>query len=237
MGMKRKHCDDASPASISSSGFVSTPDAQSPARFPHSMDGAMDIVLDSQAAPRSNGWDFTRAHRVKPSDWGNRTHKRVRDNRPDERAVHGTTTWEALREQSAYYHTENTMHKLFIAQRQNAHASPIPSEPQPPTQPAVTVSKPQKSTLHSFWNISAPPAQAPIFSYQATYAQHNEHRPRCEDCDAQLEAEEGGMDIDMDMDGVEGASSWACHSCGRNVCGMCAVVGDARHCLPCVTHG
>ena len=83
MGIKRKHFDDASPTSISSSGAVSIPD------FPLSMDGAMDMEMDTQSVPRSNGWDFARAHRTKPGDWGNRTQKRVRDNRPDERAIHG----------------------------------------------------------------------------------------------------------------------------------------------------
>lgn len=89
MGLKRKHFDDASPTSISSFGAVSTPDAQSPTHFPLSMDGAMDMEMDTQSIPRSNGWDFARAHRTKPGDWGNRTQKRVRDNRPDERAIHG----------------------------------------------------------------------------------------------------------------------------------------------------
>ena len=89
MGLKRKHFDDASPTSISSFGAVSTPDAQSPTHFPLSMDGAMDMEVDTQNIPRSNGWDFARAHRTKPGDWGNRTQKRVRDNRPDERAIHG----------------------------------------------------------------------------------------------------------------------------------------------------
>ena len=41
----------------------------------------MDMEVDTQNIPRSNGWDFARAHRTKPGDWGNRTQKRVRDNR------------------------------------------------------------------------------------------------------------------------------------------------------------
>ncbi len=86
MGSKRKRADDASPISISSFGAVSTPDAQSPTPYLQ-FDGAMD--MDTDAAPRSNGWDFTSASRVKCSDWGLRTRKRVRDNRPDERAIHG----------------------------------------------------------------------------------------------------------------------------------------------------
>lgn len=90
MGIKRKHFDDASPTSLSSSGPLSTPDAQSPAHLAHGADATMDMDMDSDAPPRTTSWDFTRAHRVKASDWGNRTRKRVRDNRPDERAIHGT---------------------------------------------------------------------------------------------------------------------------------------------------
>ncbi|KAF1933896.1 uncharacterized protein M421DRAFT_107430 [Didymella exigua CBS 183.55] len=216
MGIKRKHFDDASPTSISSFGAVSTPDAQSPTRSPHGPNVAMDIEVES--ALRSNGWDFTCAQRTKSSDWGNRTRKRVRDNRPDERAIH-----------------ENTVHKLFFAQRQS-HASPVRSVPAD-AQSALTVTKPQKSTLHSFWNIAAPPVQTPIFSYQTPHAQIGWQGPRCEDCDARLEVEEGRMDIDMDMDGMGNEGAFACRECGRSVCGTCAVVGDVRTCLQCATCG
>ncbi|KAF2632815.1 hypothetical protein BU25DRAFT_330395 [Macroventuria anomochaeta] len=230
MGVKRKHIDDASPTSISSFGAVSTPNAQSPIRFPQGLNGTMDMEMDTESTPRSNGWNFMRAHRVKSSDWGNRTRKRVRDNRPDERAIHGRRTM--------FFNTarDNTVHKLFLAQRQHPHASPIPSDLLP-AQPAIVVSKPQKSTLHSFWNISAPPAQAPLFSYHTTQQQDAAQGPRCEDCDARLEVDEGGMDVDMDMDGAGCASVFVCCECGRSVCGTCAVVGDKRHCLQCATHG
>jgi hypothetical protein len=90
MGIKRKHFDDASPTSLSSSGFVSTPDAQSPTRFPQGLDGTVDMEMDADPTVRSNGWDFSRAQRTKSSDWGLRTRKRVRDNRPDERVIQGT---------------------------------------------------------------------------------------------------------------------------------------------------
>ena len=87
MGIKRKHTDDASSTSNSSFGTVSTPDAQSPVSFSR-FDGVME--MDNASLPQSNGWNFARAHRVKSGDWGNRTRKRVRDNRPDERSIHGT---------------------------------------------------------------------------------------------------------------------------------------------------
>ena len=85
MGCKRKHSFDDSPLSISSFGAVSTPGAQSPPCSSLHQYAPMDM----DAQPRSNGWDFMSASRVKSSDWGNRTSKRVRDNRPDERAIHG----------------------------------------------------------------------------------------------------------------------------------------------------
>ncbi|KAJ4406265.1 hypothetical protein N0V91_004719 [Didymella pomorum] len=180
MGVKRKHFDDASPTSISSSGFVSTPDTQSPTRFPQGLDGSMDMELDTETTSKTNGWDFSRAQRTKNSDWGLRTRKRVRDNRPDERVIQ-----------------ENTVQKLFLAQRQ-PH-TPIPSIHEAPP---LTVTKPQKSTLHSFWTITVTPVQSPIFSYHTTASQSIESGPRCEDCDAQLDTEEG-MDIDMDMGGMD----------------------------------
>jgi hypothetical protein len=86
MGLKRKHSSDDSPLSISSFGAVSTPDAQSPMSFFKGHDKMMET--DTYSNSRSNGWDFMSASRVKSSDWGNRTHKRVRDNRPDEQAIH-----------------------------------------------------------------------------------------------------------------------------------------------------
>lgn len=87
MAFKRKRSDDDSPLSVSSySGAVSTPEAQSPTPFPQSFYGSMDVDVDTT---RSNGWDFASASRVKSSDWGNRTRKRFRDNRPDERSIHG----------------------------------------------------------------------------------------------------------------------------------------------------
>jgi hypothetical protein len=247
MGIKRKHFDDASPTSMSSFGAVSTPDAQSPTRFPQGLDGTADMDMDIEPTHRTNIWDFSRAQRTKSSDWGLRTRKRVRDNRPDERAIHGM----CLPPTASFGHTllisgdilpdaqtnrepENTVHKLFLAQRQNPHASP---DPVPTTQPALTVTKPQKSTLHSFWNIAAPPVQTPLFSYQTPLSQAGGAGPRCEDCDARLGVEEAGMDIDMDVDGMGDEGTFSCSECGRNVCGTCAVVGDVRRCLQCATHG
>jgi hypothetical protein len=83
MGSKRKRCMDDSPLSVSSYTW-STPETQSPIPFPHDA-----MQMDVDACSRNNGWDFANASRVKSSDWGNRTRKRFRDNRPDERSIHG----------------------------------------------------------------------------------------------------------------------------------------------------
>ena len=59
----------------------------------------------------------------------------------------------------------------------------------------------------------------------------------CEDCETTLSTQDsdtcmGGMD-GGEMDGA----NYACRSCGREVCGTCAVVevGDGRECLQCRT--
>ncbi|XP_014559223.1 hypothetical protein COCVIDRAFT_92257 [Bipolaris victoriae FI3] len=208
MGCKRKHSSDDSSLSISSFGAVS----------PKTLDASMDL----DAYPRSNGWDFMSAGRVKNSDWGNRTCKRVRDNRPDERAIH-----------------ENTLNKLFSAQRNHRDITAPTSHSLSSQQSTLAISKPQKSTLHSFWKeLPAPPVQ-PIFSMPVQLAQSSSPLARCDDCDTPLQSEYDSMDIDMDADlegSVEG-SSFACNDCGRNVCGTCAVVSATRHCLQCATTG
>ncbi|CAO2657127.1 Nn.00g032530.m01.CDS01 [Neocucurbitaria sp. VM-36] len=220
MALKRKRSVDDSPLSISSFGAVSTPEAQSPTPFPHGFDGSMDLDVDT--ASRPNAWDFMSASRVKNSDWGNRTRKRFRDNRPDERAIH-----------------ENTLNKLFAAQRQHPDASPIPSETLPPQQPSQAAVKPQKSTLHSFWKqLPAPPVQ-PLSFAVPTPVQQEMAQGRCEDCDTLLRSDNESMDVDVDMDmgGAVASSSFACSDCGKSVCGTCAVVSNRRHCLQCATSG
>ena len=91
MAHKRKRSADISPISLSSFGTMATPEAQSPASFPHSYADSME--LDSAAQRSNSGWDFSSVGRVKTSggsgDWSVRTRKRVRDNRPDERVIHG----------------------------------------------------------------------------------------------------------------------------------------------------
>lgn len=86
---KRKRSVDDSPLSVSSYNAFSTPEAQSPIPFPDNFNGSSHMDIDSSS--RHNGWDFASASRVKSGDWGNRTRKRVRDNRPDEQSIHRKT--------------------------------------------------------------------------------------------------------------------------------------------------
>lgn len=213
--VKRKRSNDDSPLSISSYGTVSTPAAQSPTPF-QSFDGAMDVDVDT--FPRYNGWDFASASRTKNSDWGNRTRKRFRDNRPDAHTIH-----------------ESTLDKLFAAQRTHPNASPVEVD----TEPAPAVSKPQKSTLHSFWKQLPAPVQAVNQVAQSLQADSQSQLPRCEDCDTLLQSVSDSMDVDVDVDmgGAVESNPFACADCGKTVCGICAVVSTKRHCLQCATSG
>ncbi|KAF2009329.1 hypothetical protein BU24DRAFT_428866 [Aaosphaeria arxii CBS 175.79] len=230
MGFKRKRSTlDDSPLSMSSFASLNTPEAQSPTPIPHALHSIMDI--DPQSQPYTDpaarfgpvkDW-FAHAQRVKASDLGCRTRKRFRDNRPDERTIH-----------------EITMNKLFCAQRNLPNASPIPSLPQYPGVETQSVPV-QKSTLHSFWKISAPPVQ-PTQSPPVHVQQHHEatlqawDTPRCEDCDSVLQAADG-MSVDIDMDSDAHGCQFACNECGRKICASCAVVSNHRHCLQCATAG
>ncbi|KAF2704896.1 hypothetical protein K504DRAFT_471862 [Pleomassaria siparia CBS 279.74] len=248
MASKRKRSSDDSPLSASSSSFFArTPDSLSPAPFPYS--NAMDIDASSSSSSSSSsstctggipsnktaGFDFGKRswglQVTRVDDVGGRTRKRFRDNRPDESVVH-----------------QKTMHILFSAQqRAHAHSSiPVPVQSVPATPPPdAPPSKPQKSTLHSFWNLPAPPVTLP----PPTISQPS-LGPHCEDCDAPLNCSEDAYSMDVDMD-VEmnggssgsgrgtggGGGEFACNDCGRSICGTCAVVSKTRHCLQCATTG
>ena len=87
MGFKRKRSVDESPVSVSSFSSCATPEAQSPTPTPNGFNNTMEIDAPMS---RGTGWDFSNLGRVKSGDWGMRTRKRHRDNRPDERVIHGT---------------------------------------------------------------------------------------------------------------------------------------------------
>ncbi|RMZ69359.1 orf21 [Pyrenophora seminiperda CCB06] len=217
MGFKRKHSTEDASLSIASFRAFSISDTHP---IPECCDAMTN--MECQSTSRTNAWDFASANRVKSGEWGNRTRKRVRDSRPDERAIH-----------------ENTLNKLYAAQRHHASASPmlcdtttpLPVEQQQP------MSKPQKCTLHAFWKeLPAPPVQ-PISSSLPT--QQEQKLPRCDDCDTPLQSGSDSMDVEMDMDLGDAleTSPFACSDCGKNVCGTCAVVSSTRHCLQCATSG
>jgi hypothetical protein len=241
MALKRKRSIDSSPISTSSLAS-STPESQSPTAFQAARSTYNTETMDTETTSPFTSWPVRKpgCNWDSSAEMGCRTRKRCRDNRPDERLVHGMFTSiysdhiRFRRTIADSIYVESTLRRLYSAQRDHPHASPIPTQNLSHTYPTpVSISAPvQKSTLHSFWNISTPPVQPPIFQIHET---SQTSVPRCEDCDSVLLSD--GMDIDVDMDlGMDGgsvASPLACNNCGRSVCGTCAVVGDQRVCLGC----
>ncbi|KAF2102399.1 hypothetical protein NA57DRAFT_51980 [Rhizodiscina lignyota] len=203
MGLKRKRSDvNISPESISS--FASSRISVSPT--PGGND-EMAIDVPVKAQPHST-WEWERRS-ASPWEVNSRTRKRFRDNRPDETTLH-----------------ENTINKLFSAQRENPRASPVPSH----SSDISTSSINQKSTLHSFWSLPQPPRVSPSAAPHST-GFDNPNLPRCEDCEAALGSSDG-MDVDM-MDTDDGVDEHQCQVCGRRVCDGCAVSMELRRCLGC----
>jgi len=135
--------------------------------------------------------------------------------------------------------TENTLSKLFAAQKQHAQASPALRQTTPAvSEPSTTRSSApaQKSTLHSFWAIQRPVPPPTVVIHHAPEFEDPE-RPRCDDCGSNLNAGDVGMmDIDMTSDdNGAGSSPFACFGCRRRVCDMCAVVANERSCLHCAS--
>lgn len=178
-----------------------------------------------------------------PSHLNARTRKRHRDNRPDASTVHGSSTtpcWlGAVIKMSALADvcrvTASTIQRLYDAQRAN-NAIPQAEESlaqqqqaqqqqqQRTTQQALP--QPQKSTLHSFWQIPQPVPTA-------TQVQQNAcaEEARCEDCEGTLRSEDS---MDVDDSSVEDK---ACESCRRRICDGCAVWGRERVCRVCAGGG
>ncbi|KAF2279367.1 uncharacterized protein EI97DRAFT_430447 [Westerdykella ornata] len=234
MGLKRKRSTDSSPISTSSSLASLSSDSHPQTPFPSAYPSAMDADSCSKTPFNFNVEWGARKSAWEAADLGCRTRKRWRDNRPDERVVH-----------------ETTLQKLFAAQRnQRQHHSPEPILP-PSQAPVPTTPAPvQRSTLHSFWNIGAPPVHPPSLMLpqhrHAQVAPSSWDAPRCAECDTSLlpsEGLDGAADVDMmDLGGIgsggDGAlAQFACGECGKNVCSMCAVVGETRCCLQCATSG
>ena len=124
---------------------------------------------------------------------------------------------------------ETTYQILFAA----ARSSPPLYTPKPIFQGHSQTSQHQPS-LHTFWPLPTPPSSTPQFQPPPSQV-----LPllTCEDCDCPL-LSPSDVDICMTgMDDMEGCEEFACRSCGRRVCGACAVVevGVGRECLSCKT--
>lgn len=160
-----------------------------------------------------------------------RTRKRYRDNRPEQEKVHGMLQFSSPYRPAESVVKENTLDKLFTAQRTRPHAAPILSQSAPltPLPPAQS----QQSSLHSFWKL---PGTAEISPAQGGLGAQRQECGRCEDCDRVLEMDGDGMDFPMmDVDVV--AADHACSGCRRRVCGLCSVDRRGRVCLQCATAG
>ncbi|SMY23270.1 unnamed protein product [Zymoseptoria tritici ST99CH_1A5] len=140
-----------------------------------------------------------------------RTRKRHRDNRPDEESIYAST-----------------IHKLYDAQRQHPHASPIYSETN--TMNSTSTVPAQRSTLHSFWRIPKAPATVPM-ALEVNERLVTDMETFCEDCDKPLRHTDA-MDIDQHF--LEEDTS--CKLCQRMICDTCAMLGDVRVCLPCASN-
>ncbi|TKA79119.1 hypothetical protein B0A55_02427 [Friedmanniomyces simplex] len=124
-------------------------------------------------------WAFpTYDHSPSAQHLNSRTHKRHRDNRPDEQQVHAST-----------------INRLYDAQRKHPDAAPVLSSQS--VSAAAVQERPQRSTLHAFWNL---PSSAPVRIEGMQLDGGGGHRirdeaPRCEDCERPLR-EENAMEVD-----------------------------------------
>ena len=167
-----------------------------------------------------------------------RTRKRHRDDRPDEESIYGASSascWlGAVISMSTLADVcrcaASTISRLYEAQRSYPRAEPVLSQPTQSTTDTTTIAQHQKSTLHSFWEINSAPALPTSVRVQLDDAPNPSMTSiealRCEDCDGSLRPEDA-----MDLDGGE----TTCHTCRRQVCDRCAVLGNVRVCLACAT--
>ncbi|KAF2207939.1 hypothetical protein CERZMDRAFT_71203 [Cercospora zeae-maydis SCOH1-5] len=142
-----------------------------------------------------------------PAHLNSRTRKRHRA-RPDEEQL-----------------CAKTITRLYEAQRQFPHAAPVSSSLITSTTTAEAPT--QRTTLHSFWNLGQRSTDA-MMSARASKVEASPDLIMCEDCDQNVR-EDGAMDLD----GVIVENETRCEGCSRQVCDMCAVLGDRRICLSC----
>ena len=158
-----------------------------------------------------------------------RTRKRHRDGRPDDQTVYGVSCWlGAVINMSTLADVcrcaASTINRLYDAQRQHPHASPVRSQT---SMPQRQPNQPQKNTLHAFWRICQPPIEASLTT-DSDHIPNTTPVSRCEDCDGALRHEEA-----MDIDEAVFEHETTCHICQRHVCDTCAIRGDVRICLSC----
>ncbi|GAB7358488.1 hypothetical protein MBLNU230_g2552t1 [Neophaeotheca triangularis] len=213
MALKRKR---ASPSDCPSSpSHTSTAPTDSPlGQFYHQSKPTESIYREKPT------WGFPTYSSPPPeehSDLNSRTRKRHRDNRPEEMEVYAST-----------------MQKLYEAQRtQHSNQNP-PSQIQPPPTIQHTYehssNQPQRSNLHSFWQISRPPPSQNMPAMAATVESTlGTLEARCEDCEGPLRYGDA-----MEIDGTgNGQQNTLCAGCSRQVCDGCAMSGNERICWVC----
>ena len=223
MTVKRKRSDSGTSPSSSTATFPSRDPSSSP---------CPDISMVDDASFSAQPIHYPK---ILSSRLNSRTRKRFRDNRPNQSEIHGTYLLQCIRYAFApfppsrltTFSLATTYERLFLAAR-----SPPPIEHSTASQIMNTRPSPpqRQSSLHNFWPIasSTPAVSEPIMAEAPVNV-------ACEDCEASLPAQ----DSDICMGGVDAGATegadYACRSCGRNVCGTCAIVeiGEGRECLQC----
>lgn len=125
---------------------------------------------------------------------------------------------------------ENTIEKLFAAQRQHPQPHPVLSEAMVAEHDRSMRNRHQP-TLHAFWD----PGHG--FEYSAVNESMETIRDielnRCAHCDNLLRSSPGAaMDVPLELDAPIN-EVFGCHNCGRLACDMCAVEMEHRVCLEC----
>jgi len=227
MALKRKRSSQIFSSPFSDTAPTDTPSPAIPCFYNHSK------PTSAEPLHKKPTWSFPTYDddHLSAKHLDSRTRKRHRDDRPDEQTVHGASCWlGTVMQMSSLANVcrcaASTITKLYEAQRRHPDAAPVPS------QPSQSVSGPsdrsQRSTLHSFWQISQPPPASTTMAIDAKCAGIGTLQMRCEDCD-RSSADEDAMDLDESGFGQD----TACHFCKRQVCDTCAVLGNDRVCLGC----
>ncbi|KAF1810359.1 hypothetical protein P152DRAFT_95942 [Eremomyces bilateralis CBS 781.70] len=198
--LKRKASDDDSPFALSP--FFDALNQTVPV-WPHTRSYSQQF-FNASFEPRLkdiSSWSPSSSSSVSvDSTDSGRTRKRFRDDRPDEATVH-----------------ENTINKLFDAQRQPEPPVPFFTRLHNATRQELPSDPIQRTNLHSFWSLPGTPHNMPTRPPHRTSVMNE--GVKCDDCDCFVPSSE--------------AEDSQCSSCGRTVCSRCAVVRDMRSCLEC----